>query len=143
MAEINAPEGLTHADLDDKLFTQIAAGCGLKLKSWKQLVKEDSSLDCLTSVIATAADNDKELQGILTGICYFEITGNSLNPESDCEVKKKVALKAKLSFIQTAMSVASVFAMSSEKSVEEIFEMLASTFTGTLSSAKEIEVARW
>ena len=143
MAETNAPEGLTLADLDDKLFTQIAKGCGLKLKSWKQLIMGDSSEDGLTSVMATAADNDKELEGILTGICYFEITGTSLNQESDCEVKKKVALKAKLSPLQTAMSLASVFAMSYEKSEEEILEILASFSTGALSSAKEIEVARW
>ena len=143
MAETNAPEGLTLADLDDKLFSQIAKGCGLKLKSWKQLDMGDSSEDGLTSVMATAADNDKELEGILTGICYFEITGTSLQQESDCEVKKKVALKAKLSPLQTAMSLASVFAMSYEKSEEEIFEILASFSTGTLSSAKEIEVARW
>ena len=143
MAETNAPEGLTRADLDDKLFSQIAEGCGLKLKSWKQLVKKDSSEDGLTSVMATAADNDKELEGILTGISYFEITGTSLNQESDCEVKKKVALKATHSPIQTAMSVASAFVMSYEKSEEEILEVLTPVFTGTSSSGKEVEIARW
>ena len=136
-------KGLTRADLDDKVFSQIAAGCGLKLKSWKQLAKGDSSEDGGTSVMATAADNDKELEGVLSGICYFEITGTSLNQESDCELKKKVALKAKLSPIQITMSVASVLAMSYEKSEEEIIEILAPVFTGAFSTEKEIEVARW
>ena len=143
MTETKAPEGLAFADLDAKLFSKIAEGCGLKLKSWRQVVNEDSSEDNMTSIIANAADGVKDLEGFLTGISYFEITGTSLKQKNGCEVKVKVVFKVKMTPNQTAMSIAEVFATPYEKSEEEILELFSPLTSRAYNSAKEIEVARW